>query len=130
MATTKELEHAYKMRRLQILSTAWQRLMNLCCVVVICGCVYYSIRELAGKQTAADIAFKVIADLKANRPVAMILSWVLTGGTTGWAVLERKLRKRHIKRIASEASEMQSLIDPKRRSSNLSKRGETATEDI
>lgn len=130
MPTKQELEHAYKMRRLQVISVMWQRLMNLGCVIAPCAFLYLSVRELAGKQTTSDLAFRAIADFRADRPLALILSWVLTGGTAGWAVVERRLRKRHVKRVSSEASEMQSLIDPKRRSSNLTKRGETAMEDI
>jgi hypothetical protein len=130
MATAKELEYTYKMRRLQVISTAWQRFIHFCCVAVFCSCFYFSVRELAGKQTSADLVFKAVADLKSNRWMALTLSWMLTGGTTGWAVVERRLRKRHIKRVSSEASEMQSFIDAKRRSSNLSKRGDTAPEDI
>lgn len=130
MANGKELDHAYRMRRLQMFSGMWRHFMTFCCVGVICACFYLSVRTLAGKSTTADLVFKAIANLKANRFVALIVSWALTCGASGWAISERRLRKRHVRRISSEASEMQAQIDPNRRSSHLSKRGETASEDI
>lgn len=130
MATSRELEHAYKIRQLQVVSSMWRGFITLGCVVAVCGCIVLCVRQLAGKQTAADIGFKAVADLKANRWIALGLSWLLTGGTTGWAVLERRLRKRHIRRVSSESSELQAIIDPKRRSSNLSIRGETSPGDV
>lgn len=129
-AKEKELEHQYKMRRLQVFAGAVQQFVSLGCVIAVCGCIYLSVRQLAGRQTTADLVFRVIADLKANRSMSLVLSWVLTGGTAFWAYGERRLRKRHVKRVAAESSELQVLIDPKRRSSNLTKRGETASEDI
>ncbi len=48
---------------------------------------------------------------------------------TGWGAGERYLRKRHIKRVSSEVSEMQKMLDRGRRSSSLSKKGETSPED-
>jgi len=104
--------------------------MRFGCVVVFCGCLYYSVRELAGRQTLADISFKAIADLKANKWFGLVLPWGLASASTALAVGQTWLRKRHIKRISSESSEMQKLIDAGRRSSQLSKRGETSPEDF
>lgn len=81
-------------------------------------------------QTWADIQFKVIADLKANKYFGLLFPWGVAVLTTGWAGGERYLRKRHIKRVSSESSEMQKLMDPGRRSSQLSKKGETNPEDF
>jgi cytochrome c biogenesis factor len=130
MATARELDHQYRMRRLQVLSQAWNSLLTFLGIAAICVCVYFSIRELAGRTTFADLRFKVLADLKANRWLAMCLSWGLATTSTGWALGERYLRKRHIQRISSETSEMQKLLDPSRRSSSLSKEGNTSSEDI
>jgi hypothetical protein len=91
--------------------------------------VVFLARALAGRQTFADLRFKLIAEMYANHWAALILSWVLTTGTTGWAMGERALRKRHIKRIASESSQLQKMIDPKRRSSHLMNDGSTRPED-
>jgi len=114
----------------QAISLGWQGLMRFGCVVAFCFCAYYCTRELAGKQTFADIRFRAIADLKANRWFGLILPWGLAGATSVLAVGQAWLRKRHIKRISSECSEMQKRIDPSRRSSQLSKDGETSPEDF
>lgn len=130
MPTARELNHQYRMRKLQELSSAWRLLVRFFCIAAVCLCFYFSVRELAGRQTLADLSFKVLADIKANHWMAILVSWCLTGTATAWGCGERYLRKRHIKRISSESSEMQRNLDPGRRSSHLSKKGETGPEDI
>jgi hypothetical protein len=125
----KDLDHEYRMRVVQAVSLGWQGLVKLGCVALVCTCIYFSVRELAGRQTWADVEFKVIADLKANKYFGLILPWGVAVLSSGWAVGERKLRQRHINRVSSETSVMQKLIDPGRRSSQLSKKGETNPED-
>ena len=126
----KELDHEFRMRVLQVISTGWRSLLLFLAVVSVCLALYYSVRELAGRQTLADLSFKAIADLKANRYFAVILPWILSALTGGWALGERSLRKQHIRRVSSESSEMQKKINPGRRSSNLMLDGETRPEDI
>ncbi len=126
----KELDHEFRMRLVQAVSLGWQALMRFLCVLVVCACAYFSVRELAGRQTVADMNFKAIADLKANRWFGLLLPWGLFLGAGTWATGERFLRKRHIKRVSSESSKMQKLIDAGRRSSHLSERGETSPEDF
>jgi negative regulator of sigma E activity len=125
----QELKHQFRMRLVQVVSVGWEQLIRAAMVACVCLCIYFCIRELAGKQTLADIRFRMIADLKANRWMAVAVPWGLTAATTAWGAGERYLRKRHIRRVSSEASEMQKRLDPGRRSSNLSKTGETNRED-
>jgi hypothetical protein len=103
--------------------------MHFLCVLAPCICLFYGLRELAGRQTLADISFKVVADLKANRWMALSVPWGVASVATIWGAGERYLRKRHIKRVSSEESEMQKMLDPGRRSSSLNKKGETSPED-
>jgi hypothetical protein len=86
-------------------------------------------RALAGRQTFADLRFKAIAELYTNKWTALILSWVLSTASVGWAIGERALRKRNIKRLASESSVLAGMIDRKRRSSHLMADGTTRPED-
>lgn len=126
----KELDHEYRMRRIQLFSQAWQSFMRFACWAVMGLTFYYSVRELAGQHTFADIQFKALADLKANKYFGVIFPWGLFGITAAWGTGERWLRKRHIKRVSSEHSELQKAVDERRRSSHLSKKGETRPEDI
>jgi hypothetical protein len=130
MPTARELDHEYRMRKLQIISVGWSALLRFLSVTVIFGSLYLSARQFAGKNTYADMQFKAFADLKANKWLAIAVPWGLTGVATAWGAGERYLRKRHIKRVSSESSEMQAKIDPKRRSSNLTRKGESRGEDI
>jgi hypothetical protein len=119
MANRKELDHQYRMRRIQAFSVGWGQFMHVLCFLIFFSCVYFSVRELAGKQTFADLRFRVLADLKANRWMAIVFPWGVAAISTGWGAGERFLRKRHIKRVSSETSEMQKKLDPGRRSSSL-----------
>ena len=130
MPTTRELDHAYRMRKLQLWQSIGQGIVKIACTLVTCGFLYLSLRQLAGRQTIADLRFKAIADLKANRWLALSVPWGVASLATAWGAGERYLRKRHIKRVSSETSELQKMIDPQRRSSGLSRKGETNPEDI
>jgi len=112
MANPKEIEHQYRMRRLQALSVGWESLIRFLCVLAPCVAVYFCVREVAGRVTVADLNFKAFADLKVNHWLALSLPWAATTLATSWAVGERRLRKRHIKRVTSEVSEMQTMLDP------------------
>ena len=129
LADRKELDHQYRMRRVQLLSVGWEQLMRVLSVLIPCLFLYFSIRELAGRQTFADIKFRLMADLKANKWMGFVVPWGVATVATGWGIGERYLRKRHIRRVSSEQSEMQRALDSGRRSSNLSKSGETNPED-
>jgi hypothetical protein len=130
MATQRELDHQFRMQRLRVISIGFEQAGRVLCVVIFCGCLYLCVRELAGRQTLADIRFKMIADFKANKWMGLLVPWGTATVSTGWALTEKYLRKRHIRRISSEVSEMQKSIDPARRSSKLSKKGETQREDL
>jgi len=126
----KELDHEFRMRLVQAISLGWQQFLIFGAVTVSVVCMYFSVRELAGKQTFADLNFKAIANLAANKYFGLILPWGLFGLAASWGYGERRLRKRHIKRVSSESSELQKQIDPGRRSSHLSKKGDTSREDF
>jgi hypothetical protein len=129
MATSRDLDHQYRMAKLASLTSIGRAALRFLMIGAVCLCLVFLARALAGKVTFADIRFKLIAELRTNRWTALIFSWLLTGTSAAWAVGERTLRKRHIKRVASESSELQKMIDRKRRSSHLMSDGTTRPED-
>ena len=94
-------------------------------VVACCYFLYLMIDALAGKTTATDIALNAITDLRLDEHIL----YFLTGGTTFWAIRERKLRKKTIKHITAQVKELEEHIDPNRTSSNLTETGDTRPED-
>lgn len=94
-------------------------------IVACFYCLYLIVESLAGKTTVADIALKTITDLELDRGVL----YLLTGGTTFWAIRERKLRKKKTKDIEAHVKELEKHIDPNRTSSNLTETGDTLPED-
>jgi len=129
MASKRELDHQFRMALLSSCTSVARAVIRLLMITAGGTALVFIARALAGKQTAADISFKAIASIYANRYAALILSWVLTGGTTTWALGERALRKKNIKRVAAESSQLQKMVDPKRRSSQLMTDGTTRPED-
>lgn len=81
--------------------------------------------EYAGKQTSADIAMSFFGDLKVSITLSLIVG--IFGGAYG--LLQRKLRKDTVERLQGRIQELESVIDSRRSSSKLTKRGETRVED-
>jgi hypothetical protein len=130
MASQRELDHQYRMRKLQLYQDGLRRFGFVFCVAIVGATVYFSFRELAGRHTFADIAFKFVADMKANKPVAVGFSWLLTFVAGAWGSSERFLRKRYIQNNHPVIEQYQQSLDAKRGSSSLTKRGTTQSVDI
>jgi hypothetical protein len=132
MATKREIElnHQLKMRKLQLYQDLSNRAVPVLCCLIIGASIYFSIRELAGRNTFTDIAFRFAADLKANKPIALMVSWVLTAICGAWGAGERFLRRRYIKEWHPIVKRYQLFLDPKRGSSSLTEKGTTRPEDI
>ena len=120
-----ELEWAKYGKKWDTIGGIFNELIRWGGVVTCFGFLYLIVDSLAGKTTATDIALKAITDLKLDRGVL----YLLTGGTTLWAIRERKLRKKKTKDIEAHVKELEERIDPNRTSSNLTETGDTHPED-
>ncbi len=91
-------------------------------------CVYFiagAFQEMAGKTTNISAMIKAVVDFDIGKYLAYAVS-VVCG--TGWAV-ERRARRRTIKGQNEHIKELESRLDPKRRSSGLLPDGQTKKED-
>ena len=61
--------------------------------------------------------------------VEIAASLVLAGGCAVWAILERIVRKRTIKRLTERTQKLEKAIDPRRSSSGLTPTGSTHPRD-
>jgi hypothetical protein len=130
MASQREFDHLYRMRRLQFWQDFNKRAATVLCVLIFGATVYLTFRVLAGRQTFADIVFRFAADIKADKPVAIALSWALTSITGAWGLGERYLRRRYIEKHHPMIKRYQETLDAKRGSSGLTPIGTTQVEDI
>jgi hypothetical protein len=124
-----ELKHQLSLRKLQLLQYSVKWLGIVLCVLFISGSFFLSIRVLAGKKTVAEMALRAYADLRANKPIALIVSYLLTSSAVGWGSLERLQRKRYIKRNHSIIEAHRRSQDARRGTSGLTENGETREED-
>lgn len=102
------------------------RTLIIACSVV--ACFYFTtstIKELAGKETWADIGIHLLGSLT----VSVRLAWILTVSGVFWAILERKLRQRVIRRMSGRVAEFERQLDPERSSSRLTQSGDTNPRD-
>lgn len=120
-----EFEGAKYYKKWDIIGGIFNRLIRWGGVTACFYFLYLMVDSLAGKTTAADIALKAITDVTLDRGVL----YLLTGGTTVWAIRERRLRKRNTRHIAAYTKELEKRIDPNRTSSNLTETGDTHPED-
>lgn len=123
--TNVELEWAKYTKRWDIIGGTFNGLIRWGGVVACFYFLYLTVDSLAGKTTATDIVLKAITDLKLDRGVL----YLLTGGTTLWAIRERRLRKKNTKHIAEHIKKLEEHLDPNRTSSNLTETGDTHPED-
>jgi hypothetical protein len=79
----------------------------------------------AGKETAANLALSLIVNLQADRWIAYLFG--LAG--VGYGAVERRLRRRNIKRLTEHTAEVETRLHPARTSSGLTPEGKTRRED-
>jgi hypothetical protein len=79
----------------------------------------------AGKETAANLAFRLIVNLQADRWFAYLVG--LAG--VGYGAVERQLRRRNIRRLTAHTAELEKRLHATRTSSGLTPEGKTRRED-
>jgi len=96
-------------------------------LVVIFGLWMFelSVKALAGQSTEVMVNLVMRAFMDAR--IAISLS--LAGLTTAWALCERKLRQRTIRRLTARVQERELMDDPGRISSGLTPTGKTNPRD-
>jgi hypothetical protein len=95
------------------------------CSVVIAYFGYLSIVEMAGLDTKANIAIKLLGDLSVSNAVA----WLFGGGGIAYGVKQRQLRQTTVERMHRRQVELEKEHDSRRTSSRLTSRGRTNPED-
>lgn len=90
------------------------------CALAIVRYGYLSIEALAGQQTMANVGINVLGEMKVNQALA----WVLAVCGGGYGAQQRKLRKDTVERLSERCRSLESKLDPKRTSSELSPRGD------
>lgn len=86
---------------------------------------YLSVEALAGQTTAASIGVNILGNLQLGNAIA----WLVGASGLAYGYQQRKLRKDEIERLAERNRRLEHKIDPKRSSSELTKRGDSRKED-
>ncbi len=87
--------------------------------------VYLPIREMAGKRTIFDFAYKAIATARLDFYLTSALAVALA---TLWG-RERILRKNDVKRLTERSTKMEKRLDPGRSTSGLTPLGDVPRTD-
>lgn len=82
-----------------------------------------ALQPFAGETTVVSVALNVLADVK----FALTLS--LAGGAAIWASFERLAKQRKTKYLQDRIIELETIIDPNRSSSGLTRSGGTNPRD-
>lgn len=125
-----QLDHQYRMQRLRVIQKALLYVTMAVFGCFACYCVFLCVRELAGRQTTASLLVRLYATLKAPRALAIAIAYLLTGGTTVWALGERRSKKKLIARTHPLIRDAQRNLDPGKGSSNITLEGNTKPEDL
>lgn len=113
----------------------WERVFELlrnivrhATVVMVAWIVYLALKELAGQTTVASFLFSYFNP--SNREAASVSPpWILTLLVLVWALIERRFRYRKTEQLTLRIQELEKLIDPNRKGSNLTASGQTNPED-
>jgi hypothetical protein len=114
-----------QLRWLDILATVVQLGIPWGAACFIAYMVFRSVDALAGKVTLAELGANLVGNVRINEAVA----WILASLFGLYGLNERRLRRKHIERLAPQISELESRLDPNRTSSRLTPRGTTRPED-
>lgn len=88
--------------------------------------VYRTIQSIAGQQTVANIAINLISDLKINQWIAYVIG--ISG--IGYGCMQKRIKKITIEHLSRRKEELETMLDNRRTSSMLTRRGETNPEDM
>lgn len=109
----------------------WERVFELLRNIVrastaigIAWIVYLAIKELAGQTTVASFLFAYFNNA-GNGYLSFFLPWILTALCCGWAWIERRFRYRKTEKMTLRIQDLERLIDPNRKGSNLMPSGQT-----
>ena len=94
-------------------------------MVLIFRYLYYSVLALSGRETIASVVVRILSNL--NVSVSIYFCVALSG--VAWGIVERILRKRTVRTLASRIRFLEGQLDRTRSSSNLMDDGSTRPED-
>ena len=97
-----------------------------------CVCVYFAFRiveVLAGRTTDASFALKLAVSVFGNDRVMKSICAIVSGGSIGYGVGQKRLRQRDIQRLTPRPRQLETVIDRRRTSSGLTTKGTTRPED-
>lgn len=123
----EEQRLAYKTRA-SIADKRYKLLRTTVIAGAVVACFFFmsdAFKEMAGKSTSLSAVIDAVGDLSVNEWVAASIA-VLCGA--GWFI-ERRVRRKTIKGQAQHIKELESRLDPKRKSSGLLSDGQTKKGD-
>lgn len=94
-------------------------------LLILAYICYLGLVELSGKTTLANIMFGYFSSKESDFGAP----WILTLSFLGWALLERRERRRKTQMLDKRIKELELRIDPNRTSSELLPTGETNPKD-
>lgn len=96
---------------------------------VLCGYCAYKVAEtiqaFAGKDTSTDLAMKIIANISVKETI----SYTVAASGLGYGYWQRHLRKKVTAHVQAQNQALESAVDVKRSSSNITSLGYTNPED-
>lgn len=82
-------------------------------------CIYFSIKELAGKETILNVIVNYFSKTSNSAPWSLSILFFI------WALGERVVRHKKTANMSEHIKRLEIIIDPNRSSSNLTKSGQT-----
>lgn len=127
---SEQREYEYKIKRLGFvvhgLTTVLSKLCKYGCIALGMWFVYLSIDSLSGQVTDASLFFNLITDLNIGEQLAYLLCFF----STGYGFKQRQLRKEKVSKLSARVNNLETEINPNKKSSKISPLGSSNPTDI
>lgn len=123
-----DLEYSAKMRRYELYGTLLSKVIPWAGCILISFFGYKTAEVLAGRTTASQIVFGVLADVRTSSGAAKIAAYFFGASGLGFGLNQRRLRRKDIETRSDYLRQLEETLDRNRTSSRLTKRGTTSRE--
>ena len=120
-----ELELRLSFKRIDAIVSVVKALLKYGATVACVYLAYLAVAALAGKGTFASLGLSILGNVTVKDSIYV----VLTVGGIIYGLGQRQLRRHNIERLTKRPIELEKRFDPKRASSELTRRGTTRPED-
>jgi hypothetical protein len=124
-----ELEFKLRTQKWDLILRVALSLIKFGTIAAIAWQFRLGVEAVAGRETVANFALALVADLKANSVISHLVLGLVGATGAGYGLRQRNLRRKDIQRLGNRVVELEKRMDSRRSSSSLTVDGRSRPED-